>query len=67
MNALKLRFLGVFTQATALEMEVLLEKYPSDTAIKQKMAKILDQWLKDEVERIKAEKAIGSLEMKEKL
>ena len=67
MNALKLRFLGVFTQATVLEMEVLLEKYPSDLAIKQKMAKILDQWLKDEVERIKAEKAIGSLEMKEKL
>jgi hypothetical protein len=67
MNATKLRFLGVFVQATAPEMEILLTKYSGDVAIKQKMAKILDVWLKEEVERIEAEKAIGSLEQKEKL
>jgi hypothetical protein len=31
------------------------------------MQKVLDVWLKEEVERIKAEKAIGNLEKPEKL
>lgn len=67
MNALKLRFLGVFVQATQPEMETLLERYAGDVSIKIAMQRVLDSWLKEEIERIKAEKAIGSLENKEKL
>lgn len=67
MNALKLRFLGVFVQATQPEMETLLERYAGDVSIKLAMQKVLDVWLKEEVERIKGEKAIGTLEQTEKL